>query len=82
MRQIAERMKTMEQLNFETVPAAQAASLGTDGETIERARVPGGWIVIYDQGRRVGFCPDSLTRDDLASNGTPTKRETKLWLVA
>ncbi len=72
----------MEQLNFETVPAAQVASLGTNDETIERARVPGGWIVIYDQGRRVGFCPDSLTRDGLGPKGTPTKRETELSLVA
>ncbi len=72
----------MEQLNFETVPAAQVASLGTNDETIERARVPGGWIVIYDQCRRVGFCPDSLTRGDLSPHGTPTKHETKLWLVA
>ena len=72
----------MEQLNFETIPAAQVAGLGTNDETIERARVPGGWIVIYDQGRRVGFYPDALTRDNLGPNGTPPKRGTELWLVA
>jgi hypothetical protein len=48
----------MEQLNFETVPAAQVAGLETDDETVERARVPGGWIVIYDHRQRVTFCAD------------------------
>ena len=72
----------MEQLNFETVPAAQVAGLGTNDETIQRASVPGGWIVIYDHGQRVGFYPDSLTRDCLAPNGTSTKRGTELRLVA
>jgi hypothetical protein len=75
-------MEAMEQLNFETVPAAQVAGLGTNDETIERARVPGGWIVIYDQRRRVGFYPDSLTGDNLGPNGTPTQRENELRLVA
>ena len=72
----------MEQLNFETVPAAQIASWGTNDETIERARVPGGWIVIYDQGQRVGFYPDPLPRDNLGPHETPTKRGTELRLVA
>lgn len=72
----------MEQLNFETVPAAQLAGLGTDDETVERARVPGGWIVIYDHGLRVGFYPDAVTRDNLGPSCDPTKSGSDLRLVA
>jgi hypothetical protein len=65
----------MEQLNFETVPASQVAGLETDDESVERARVPGGWIVIYDHRQRVTFCPDVPPEK-------PTKPAHDLRLVA
>jgi hypothetical protein len=69
----------MEQLNFETVPAGQVAGVVTDEQTVERARVPGGWIVIYDQHRRVKFCPDTGLEE---STGLPPQRDPNLRLVA
>ena len=50
----------MDQLCFETVPANVVVGLGTNDAMIQRARVPGGWIVIYDQGKCVRFCPEPL----------------------
>jgi hypothetical protein len=64
----------MEQLNFEIVPASEVAGLGTDDENVERARVPGGWIVLYDHLQRVKFCPDGATLDTPELPGKPELR--------
>jgi hypothetical protein len=54
----------MDQLQFETVPAALIAGLETNDQTVQRARVPGGWIVLYDGARRVKFCPCTTPGSD------------------
>ena len=57
----------MEQLSFETVSAEQVVGLGTSDKTILRARVAGGWIVLYDDAKRVKFCPCTLPSPDIAA---------------
>ena len=54
-------------------------SLIATGPTVERARVPGGWIVIYNDAQNIAFCADSSV---LSTNGPPPKREPDLSLVA
>lgn len=54
----------MDQLRFETVPADQVVGLGTSDQTIQRARVAGGWIVLYDDAKRIKFCPCPAAASD------------------
>jgi hypothetical protein len=73
----------MDQLSFETVPAELVAGLETNDKTIQRARVPGGWIILYDGARRVKFCACTAPGSDWA--GAPfwsTRRERALCVVA
>ncbi len=77
-----EPVATMDQLCFETVPAEMVAGLGSSDTTIQRARVPGGWIVLYDEGKRVRFCPCTAPATDLvASKFTATRCERELNVV-
>ncbi len=56
----------MDQLSFEIVPADQVVGLGTSDKTVQRARVAGGWIVLYDDAKRVKFCPCAAHPADVA----------------
>ena len=56
----------MDQLSFETVPADQVVGLGTSDKTVQRARVAGGWIILYDDAKRVKFCPCPAHPSDVA----------------
>jgi hypothetical protein len=68
----------MDQLNFETVAAKQVAGLGTDDENVERARVPGGWIVLYDHSQRVKFCPDGTPPDTPQPPGNRDRQQLRV----
>ena len=61
----------MDQLSFETVPADQMLGLGTNDRTIQRARVAGGWIVLYDDAKRIKFCPWTAPPSDIATLPVP-----------
>ena len=54
----------MDQLQFETVPAEQVSGVGTQDRTVQRAQVPGGWIVLYDGAKQVKFCPQTPSPRD------------------
>jgi hypothetical protein len=64
----------MDQLRFETVPAELMAGLGTGDKTILRARVVGGWIVLYDDAKRIKFLPCTPAAPNAApSDSLPTR---------
>ena len=48
----------MDKLVFETVAAVLVSGFGTEDLTIQRAKVPGGWLVLYDEGKSITFYPD------------------------
>jgi hypothetical protein len=48
----------MDQLVFEAVTAVLMTAFGTESLTIQRAKVPGGWLVLYDEGKSIAFYPD------------------------
>jgi hypothetical protein len=48
----------MDQLKFEAVAAVLVTAFGTEELTIQRAKVPGGWLVLYDEGKSITFYPD------------------------
>lgn len=54
----------MDQLQFETIPAESVSGLGTKDATVQRAQVPGGWIVLYDGAKQVKFCPQPTAPRD------------------
>jgi hypothetical protein len=62
----------MDQLSFETVSADQVVGLGTSDKTIQRARVAGGWIVLYDDAKRIKFCPCTAPPSDVAAWKVPS----------
>ncbi len=62
----------MDQLSFEIVPADQVVGLGTSDKTVQRARVAGGWIVLYDDAKRVKFCPCTASPSDVAAWQVPS----------
>lgn len=48
----------MNQLVFEPVPAVLMTGFGSEDVNIQRAKVPGGWLVVYDDGKSITFYPD------------------------
>ena len=64
----------MDQLSFEIVPADHVIGLGTSDKTVQRARVAGGWIVLYDDAKRVKFCPCAASPSDVAAWQVPSTR--------
>jgi hypothetical protein len=73
----------MDQLSFETVPAELIAGLETNDTTIQRARVPGGWIILYDNARRVKFCAcTAADSDGVSAQPRTTRREPTMRVLA
>ena len=48
----------MDKLVFESVAAVLVTGFGPEDLNIQRAKVPGGWLVLYDDGKSITFYPD------------------------